>query len=108
MRFALVLILPALFAGRAATASNVIPAVPVGSGAGEISGFTVASVSYSVAQATIDGVSFTISPAVAATVKARLATTEPWTDCVIAGATVSCPVATSAAAAESLEVVAAG
>jgi len=41
MRFALVLILPALFAGRAATASNTAPASLAGSGAGAVSGYTV-------------------------------------------------------------------
>lgn len=108
MRFALVLILPALFAGRAATASNTVPASPAGSGAGAVSGYTVSAVSYSLAGETVDGVSFTLSPAGAATVSARLAPGEPWTACAVAGNAVACPLSIAASEATSLEIVAAG
>ena len=108
MRFALVLVLPALFAGRAATASNTVPASPAGSGAGAVSGYTVSAVSYSLAGETIDGVSFTLSPAEAGTVRVRLAPGESWTACAVAGSTVACPLSTAASDATSLEIVAAG
>lgn len=108
MRLALVLIIPALFAGRAATASNTVPAGPAGSGAGPVSGYTVSAVSYSLAGASLDGVSFTLSPAGAAAVKARLASGEPWTACTISGTTVACPLAIAVSDAISLEVVATG
>ena len=75
MRLAvLTLLLPALLAGRAATASTTIPAAPAG----------------------------------AAIVKARLAPGEPWAACTIAGGAVACPLSIAAAAATSLEIVAAG
>ena len=77
----LVLFLPALFAGHAATASNAVPSGPAGSGAGAVSGYTISSVSYSLAGDTVGGVSFALSPAGAATVKVRLAPSEPWTPC---------------------------
>ena len=108
MRFALVLILPALFAGRAATASNTVPASPAGSGAGAVSGYVVSAVSYSLAADVIDGVSFTLSPAGATTVKARLAPGNPWAACTIASSAVACSLSVAASDATSLEVVAAG
>ena len=107
MRLALLLLLPALFAGRAATASNAVPSGPAGSGAAIVSGFTVSSISYSLAGDVLDGVSFTLAPAGARTVKVRLAPGEPWSNCSIAGGRVSCPLSTSVAAASELEVVAA-
>ena len=107
MRLALLLLLPALFAGRAATASNAVPSGPAGSGAAIVSGFTVSSISYSLTDDTLDGVSFTLAPAGARTVKVRVAPGEPWSTCAIAGNAVSCPLATPVAAAAALEVVAA-
>jgi hypothetical protein len=107
VRLALVLILPALFAGRAATASNTMPVSPAGAGVAQVSGYTVSAVSYSLAGESVDGVSFTLSPAGAVTVKARLAPGEPWTPCTVVAGTASCPVSTNAAATTSLEVVAA-
>ena len=108
MRLALILILPALFAGRAATASNTVPASPAGSGAGAVSGYTVSAVSYSLAGDAVDGVSFTLSPAGAATVSARLAPGEPWTACAVAAGTASCPLSIATSDATSLEIVATG
>ena len=106
MRFILVLMLPALFAGRVATASNTVPAVPAGSGAGVVSGYTISSVSYAVAGDIVGGVSFALSPAGAATVKVRLAPDEPWTSCTIAAGIVSCALSMGVAEAESLEIAA--
>ena len=106
MRFILVLILPALFAGHAATASNTVPAGPAGAGAGIVSGYTISSVSYSLADDTVDGVSFALSPAGAATVKVRLAPSQPWTPCTVAGGVASCALSMGVAEAESLEIVA--
>ena len=109
MRFALALLLivPALCAGRAATASNAVPAGAAGSGAGVVSGYTISSVSYSLAEDVLDGVSFTIEPGGARTVKVRVAADEPWSACTIAGNAVSCPLSTGVAAAARLDVVAA-
>ena len=107
MRFALLLVIPALLAGRAATASNGVPAAAAGSGAGVVSGYTVSSISYSLSEDVLDGVSFTLSPAGARTVKVRLAATEPWSACSIAGTSASCPLSTSIGTAARLDVVAA-
>ena len=107
MRFALLLLLPALFAGRAATASNAVPAGSAGSGAGAVSGYVVTSISYSLAEDVLDGVSFTLTPAGAHTVKVRLAATEPWSACTVSGSAVSCPLSTTVSAAARLDVVAA-
>jgi hypothetical protein len=108
MRFGVLLLLPALFAGPALTASNVLPPGSAGGGTRVISGYAVSSISYSLDDETIDTVSFALSPAGAASVKARLAPSEPWTACTLAGATASCPVETPVAAASALDVVAAG
>jgi hypothetical protein len=103
-----IVLLPALLAGRAATASNTVPAVTAGSGAGAVSGYTISAVSYSIVGNTVAGVSFSLSPAGAATVKARLAPSDPWTACTVSGSTVSCPLSVGVAVATSLEIVAAG
>lgn len=107
MRFALLLILPALFAGRAATASNAVPVSAAGSGAGAVSGYTISAISYSLSDDTLDGVSFTLSPATATTVKVRLAPDGLWNDCTVVGAAAACALATAVAEATTLEVVAA-
>jgi hypothetical protein len=106
MRFILVLFLPALFAGQAATASNTVPSGPAGAGAGAVSGYTISSVSYSLAGDTVGGVSFALSPAGAARVKVRLAPSEPWTACTIAGGIADCALSIDVAQAESLEIAA--
>jgi len=106
MRFLLVLILPALFAGHAATASNAVPPSSAGFGAGSISGYAISSVAYSLTGNTVGGVSFALSPSGAATVKVRLAPSEPWTSCTIAGDVASCALSVGVAEAESLEIVA--
>ena len=106
MRFLLVLFLPALFAGHAATASNAVPSGPAGSGAGAVSGYTISSVSYSLAGDTVGGVTFALSPAGAATVKVRLGASEPWTPCTVAAGIASCALSMGVAEAESLEIVA--
>jgi hypothetical protein len=109
MRLALVLVLlPALLAGRAATASNTVPATAGGSGTGAVSGYTVSAISYSLAGDTIDGVSFTLSPAGATTVSARVRPTASWSACTVAGSIASCPLSSPVAEADELEVVAAG
>ena len=106
MRLGLVLVLLSSFAGSGLTGSNTVSDTVAGAGSGAISGYTVSSISYTLDGETIDTVSFQLSPPGAATVKARLAPGEPWTACTAAGAAVSCPVGTSAAAAGSLDVVA--
>lgn len=106
MRLALPLVLLALVAGRAATASNAVPAGGAGAGSGAVSGYAVSEISYSVTGERIDGVTFTLDPPGAAVVKARLAPGEPWTSCTVTGGTASCPVATALAAVSALDVVA--
>ena len=106
MRLILILILPALFAGHAATASNTVPSGPAGSGAGVVSGYTISSVSYALTGDTVGGVSFALSPPGAATVKVRLAPDAPWTPCTIAGGIADCALSVGVSEAESLEIVA--
>ena len=109
MRLALVLVLlPALLAGRAATASNTVPSSPAGSGDGAVSGYTVSDVAYSLDGDVLDGVTFTLAPAGATTVSARVAPTEPWSTCAVAGSAASCQLSSDAAVAVSLEIAAAG
>ena len=108
MRLPLLLALPVLFAGPALTASGSVPPTTSGLGSAAISGYEVSSIHYELADETIDAVTFELEPADARTVKVRLAPAAAWTTCGVAGASVSCPVATSISAATALEVVAAG
>lgn len=103
----LALVLPAV-AGPAVTASNDVAGARAGAGSGAISGYAVSSISYVLDEATIEAVTFVLSPGGATTVRARLAPSEPWTPCTVAGAAVSCPVGTSVTAAAALDVAAAG
>ena len=104
----LALVAPAIAAGPALTASNDVPRAGAGAGSGAISGYTVSSISYVLDEATIDTVTFVLSPEGATTVRARLAPSEPWSPCTVSGAAVACPVGTSVTAATALDVVAAG
>lgn len=104
----LALVLPAVAAGPALTASNDVAGARAGAGSGAISGYAVSSISYVLDEATIEAVTFVLSPGGATTVRARLAPSEPWTPCTVAGAAVSCPVGTSVTAAAALDVAAAG
>jgi hypothetical protein len=106
MRPLLLLVLVALLAGRAATASNAVPGGGAGAGSGIVSGYTVSGISYSLSGETVDGVSFTLDRTGATTVLARLAPTEPWTSCTISGTAVSCPVTAQLASVSALDVVA--
>ena len=108
MRLPLLLALPALFAGPALTASGSVPPTRSGLGSAAISGYEVSAIHYELADETIDAVSFELAPDDARTVKVRLSPAAAWTTCAVAGAAVSCPVATSIASAAALEVVAAG
>lgn len=108
MRLALPFVLLALVAGRAATASNAVPPGAAGSGAGAVSGYAVSDVSYTLDGEAVDAVSFALDPPTAATVKARLALSRPWTACTLGGGTVTCPVETPLGEASALAVVAAG
>ncbi len=108
MRLPLLLTLPVLLAGPALTASGSVPPTTSGLGSAAISGYEVSSINYELDDETIDAVTFVLAPADAGTVRVRLAPAAPWTTCAVAGAAVSCPVATSIAAATALEVVAAG
>ena len=108
MRLAHLLVLPALLAGPALTASSAVPPGSAGAGSGAISGYAISSISYSLDDETIDAVSFALSSPGAATVKARLAPSEPWTECALVGVMASCPVETPVMAASALDVVATG
>jgi hypothetical protein len=108
MRPVLLLVLLALLAGRAATASNAVPTGGAGAGSGIVSGYTVSDISYSVAGETIDGVTFSLAPPTATVVKARLAPSEPWTACTVSAGCAACPVATPLADVSALAVVATG
>ena len=92
----------------ALTGSNSVAATAAGSGSGAISGYAVSEISYSLDganPANIASVSFTISPATATTVKARLGST--WYDCANSAGSVSCTTTGAAvASADSLTVVA--
>ena len=108
MRLPLLLVLPALLAGPVLTASGSVPPTTSGLGSAAISGYEVSSIDYELDAETIEAVTFDLAPADAGTVKVRLAPAAPWTTCAVAGAAVSCPVATTIASAAALEVVAAG
>jgi hypothetical protein len=107
MRLVLLLLLPALLAGPALTASSAVPSTAAGGGSGVVSGYTVSSIAYSLDDEVVDAVSFALSPSGASTVKARVAPEEPWTSCTLAGSVATCPVDTPVASASALEVVAA-
>jgi hypothetical protein len=107
MRLLLLLALPALLAGPALTGANAVPVTTGGLGSATISGYVVSSIEYTVDDETVEAVSFRLAPATAQTVRARLATTLPWTACALAAGAVSCPVETPVDVALALEVVAA-
>ena len=107
MRLLFLLALPALFAAPALTASSTVPPTATGAGSGVVSGYVVSAISYTLDDEVVDTASFSLSPAGATTVKARLSPEEPWTSCAIAGSAVACPVDTPVSAASSLDVVAA-
>jgi hypothetical protein len=107
MRPLLLLALPALFAGPALTGANAVPATTGGLGSATISGYVVSSIDYAVEDDTVETVSFQLAPASAETVRARLASSLPWTPCAVAAGFVSCRVDTPVDEALALEVVAA-
>jgi len=108
MRPLLLLALPAVLAAPAFTASSAVPTTKGGLGSATISGYEVSSIDYDLADGTIATVSFELAPADAGSVRVRLAPDLVWTTCTVAGAAVSCPVATDVEDATALEVVAAG
>lgn len=93
------------------TASNSVTAKAAGAGSAAISGYSVSNVAYALNASNpqnIDSVSFDISPATAATVKASLDGTT-WNSCTNTAGSVSCTTSGgTVAAASSLTVVATG
>lgn len=80
-------------AAYAFTASNTVPGTTAGEGSSAISGYTASSVAYGLNASNpsnIDSVSFTLSPAAAATVKIQLVSGGSWYDCSNSGGSVSC------------------
>lgn len=77
------------------TATNTVPTSSAGDGSGTISGYTVSAVAYqlnSTDPTKIDGVTFTISPAAATQVRAKLvASGGSWFTCSNSGGAVTCP-----------------
>jgi hypothetical protein len=90
---ALVLSIFAAFGLHVFTATNTVPASQAGAGSAAISGYTVTNVQYTLNTANpqnMDGVSFTISPVAATTVKAQLAAAGLWYTCANAAGSVTC------------------
>ncbi len=112
-RYALAALLAAIFAavGFAFAAANTVPTSYAGEGSGTVSGFTVASIHYTLDTsnpANITGVSFTLSPSPAGTATVRAALNAgAYVNCTVAAGTWSCPVAGTVLVATSLKVVAA-
>src|SRR5438132_323691 len=78
------------FVFLAATGVQGVHADNTGWGKGDISGFTVSDVHYSLTGAdTVSGVSFRLD-AVAKTVQVRLTASERWHDCAVSGRNVTC------------------
>lgn len=79
------------FSAYAFTASNTVPNSQAGDGTSTVSGYTVTAVAYGLNGSTptdIDSVSFTISPAAAGTVKAKMNGT--WYNCANAAGSITC------------------
>jgi hypothetical protein len=91
---ALVIAVVAGVATYAFTASNTLPSsTSAGSGAANISGYTVSGVAYALNSTTptnIDSVTFSISPASATTVKAQIVSSGSWYPCTNSGGSVTC------------------
>lgn len=109
--FMLILVMLAV-AGYAFAANNTVPANNAGDGSEQISGYMISAVSYDLDAtdpSVIDGVSFSISPANAKTVKIQLTNGGQWFSCNNSGGSVSCAIngAVSALEADILRVVAA-
>lgn len=81
--------------GWALTASNTVPNSNAGDGTGTVSGYTVSAIAYGLNATTpnnIDTVSFTIAPAAAGTVKAKM--DGNWYTCTNTTGSISCPTTT--------------
>ena len=94
-------------------AANTVPATNAGDGAGDISGYTVSDVTYTLSDNTIPGVDFPIVPDdgdatnYASTVSVRIDSSD-WVSCDVTGTDVSCTgLNVTALSAASLQVVAA-
>lgn len=77
--------------GWAFTASNTVPNSSAGHGTSTVSGYTVSNIAYGLNTTTptnIDTTTFTITPAVAGTVKAKLGST--WYSCTNTSGAISC------------------
>jgi len=76
------------------TAANTVPPTTAGDGSGTISGYTVSNVAYLLAAATpsnIDKVTFTIAPAAAGSVQAKVVSgSSTYTSCTNVAGAVTC------------------
>ena len=80
-------------AGKAATASNTVPAGKLGQGSAATSPYTVSGVAYTLntnRPQRIDSVAFTISPATPRIVKAQLVSGGSWYACTNVSGSVTC------------------
>jgi hypothetical protein len=80
-------------AGRAATASNAVPAGKVGQGSAATSPYTISGVSYTLNASRpqrIDQVAFTINPTTPRIVKAQLVSGSSWYACTNVSGSVTC------------------
>ena len=80
-------------AGRAATASNTVPAGTVGQGSAATSPYTISGVGYTLnasSPQSIDQVAFTISPTTARVVSAQLVSGGSWYSCTNTSGSVTC------------------
>lgn len=76
-------------AGSAFLAANTVPASKAGDGSGQVTGYTVSAIHYTLASnpQQVASVQFKLdsAPPTGSTVKAQLATSGPWFDCTLSG-----------------------
>ncbi len=96
------------FSERGLTASNAVSSQRAGGGAGAISGYVVAGVSYGLDDERIASVSFDLVPAGAGTVRVRLGPAGSWHACDVVADGVTCALDEPISSATSLDVVATG
>lgn len=93
-------------------ATNVVPDSSAGDGSGNVTGYTVSNITYTLNSANpqqVDKVSFQLSPSGAQTVKASVDNGSTWASCSLSGSTWTCDFTPDAAVQPitSLRVVAA-
>jgi hypothetical protein len=106
--FPIVLVILAVLAGallgRAATAANTVPAGRLGQGSQATTAYTISSISYTLDvnnPRNVAQVAFTVSPATARVVTARLNNAGSWYTCTNTAGSVTCATTSPAIAATS-------